>query len=199
MLYIKDVLKKIVSDDVLEARWLKTVSILEYIGSRKISKTVAQKYPILEILEHLSDETRHAYAFAKLSEKMSEGKAVTPLCVEEGLHYFQTLDQNLSDYVKNLLGHEDMYASYLFVTCAIERRAMSLYPYYQSITSHGFVRDELRQVIVEESNHRKPIEDKVSQILKKHHRDDFSECQAIEEKLFTDFSDKIQSYLLENA
>lgn len=196
---MKDVLKKIVSDDQLEARWLKTVSILEYIGSRKISKTVAQKYPALEILEHLNDETRHAYAFAKLSEKMGEGKAVLPLCMEEGLHYFQTLDKMLSDYVKNILGREDVYANYLFVTCAIERRAMSLYPYYQSITQHGFVRDELRQVIVEESNHRKPIEDKVSHLLKQHQREDFSECQAIEEKLFNEFSGKIQSYLLENA
>ncbi len=196
---MKEVLKKIVADDLLETRWLKTVSILEYIGSRKISKTVARKYPTLEILEHLNDETRHAYAFAKLAEKTAGGREVTPLCLEDGMRYFQTLDKSLSDYVADLMGHEDTYASYLFVTCAIERRAMSLYPYYQSITPHDFVRDELRQVIIEESNHRKPIEDKVSQILREYQREDFSECQAIEEKLFTDFSHKIQSYLLENA
>lgn len=195
---MREVLKKIVSDVSLEARWLKTVSLLEYIGSRKISKTVGQKYPSLDILEHLNDETRHAYAFAKLSNSLAQNQEISSLCAEEGLHYFQTLDKSLSGWVTLLLGREDMYANYLFVTCAIERRAMSLYPYYQSITPHLFVRDELRQVILEENTHRKPIEEKISQILRKYGREDFSECQAIEEKLFTEFSDKIQSYLSRN-
>lgn len=181
---MKEILDKIVTNPALEARWLNTLSLLEYIGARKIGKTFANVHPGVEILGHHADETRHAFAFKRLSAILADGQDPGYLCSEEAFQYFQSLDKALSEWITQLTGQSDSYQNYLLVTSIIERRAMKLYPYYRKITRNGFVRDELKQIIDEEASHRRVIEEQCLKILNRNDVPDFEPCEAIEENLF---------------
>src|SRR5579885_2493331 len=184
---MKECLDKIVVNPALEARWLNTLSLLEYIGSRKISKTFAKVHPPIEILEHLADESRHAYAFKRLSTIVADGKDLGYLCGDAAVTYFQTLDKKISDWISKLTRLTDSFQNYLIVTAVVERRAMKIYPYYRKISRNGFVRDELRLVMEDESSHRRIIEDQCLKILNPNDVPDFQECDAVEEEIFKVF------------
>lgn len=192
---MKKILQKIVEDRELEARWLNTLSLLEYIGSSKISKTVCLAHPSLEILEHFSDEARHAHAFKRLSHELSKRKCHDYLCADEAISYFQMLDHTISEWLTNLTGHDDFYQNYLFVTDMIERRAMKVYPLYKSVTQSEVVREELQDIILEETRHMHDIEKKALKILKKKGLRDFSSLFEIEEHFYQVFEASLRKKL----
>ncbi len=187
---MKDFLKEITRTPEQEARWLNTLSLLEFIGAQKISKTVCQSHPSVEVLEHQADESRHAFIFKKLSLSLS--KAPDYLCHDAAVTYFQILDQKLSQWITQTTGNQNTYQNYLIVTCLIERRAMKLYPLYRSVTSHDWIRDELQKIILEEANHREIIEAKVKEILFHHHPNNLAACEEIEDSLFREFASSLQ-------
>lgn len=188
---MKEILSQITQDKNLEARWLNTISLLESIGARKITKTVCQNHPSQEILEHLADEARHAFAFKKLSNEMEGAETKGYLCIEQAVNYFQSLDQQASSWIASHLG-EDTYLNYLFVTWLIERRAMKLYPLYKTLTSSTQVAEELKKIVIEESAHMHPIESKAKSMLSD---DKAKELCAIEERLFESFESELRAYL----
>lgn len=192
---MKDLLERIVAKPHFEARWLNTLSLLEYIGARKIGKTFAKMHPSLEVLEHHADETRHAYAFKRLSAVISGGEDLGYLCPEEAIAYFQTLDKTLSDWVTKLTMKIDTRQNYLLVTSVIERRALKLYPLYRKVTRNGFIRDELKRVIEEEAGHRRTIEEECLKLLNTNDVPDFEECDKIEEMLFVKFEKAVEKAL----
>src|SRR3569832_825843 len=57
------------------ARFLNMLSLLEHIGSRKIMTCRAMRAPGLELLKHLTEESRHAFFF----KRAAEGAAGRPL------------------------------------------------------------------------------------------------------------------------
>ena len=191
---MKRLLKKITSDPDCEARWLNTISLLEHIGARKISKTVAQTHPTLSILEHYADETRHAYAFKRLSLQLAEKGTNAYLCRNEAIDYFQGLDRQTDAWIQEHIGSEDHYANYLLTTSLIERRAMQLYPLYRDTTQHDEVRAELDKIIQEEANHRKAIDSKLRLVLNEYGYD-LSELWPLEQKLFNRFALILESRL----
>lgn len=181
---IKEVLAEICSDAEVEARWLNTLSLLEYIGARKIGKTVASSHPQrAEVLDHWADETRHAYAFKRLSEKVSPDGSEY-LCEEESKRFFATLDERASEWMESVSGTESEFEKYLLVTTLIERRAMMIYPLYRSATPHDFVAEELQQIVVEEQDHRVAIEENALELLAGYGIDGLDEPDAIEAELF---------------
>ena len=188
---MKEVLQKIVQDPQIEAQWLNTLSLLEFIGARKIGKTVAQKHPSLEVLRHHADETRHAFVFKNLSHHLSGRDDLGYLSSEAAVHYFQSLDRFVSEWVTQQIARfssskEDPYQNYLFVTCLIERRAMKLYPLYKSLTPHEKIREALHEVILEEAGHRDTIEQEVAKSLLTFNTD-LRDCVEKEEALFREF------------
>ncbi|WP_241758839.1 hypothetical protein [Pyxidicoccus parkwayensis] len=156
---IQNVLRQIAQSPQVEARWLHTVSLMEFIGARKISRTVADRHPSLEVLNHLADETRHAFAFKRLSVEVAGTEVQGYLCPEGAARYFQALDHDLAAWATSYTGAPDMYLHYLLTTTAIERRAMVLYPLYKAASRHAGVREELGRVVTEEQSHRRSIED----------------------------------------
>jgi len=189
---MKEILTHICRDKKLEARWLNTLSLLESIGARKITKTVCQKHPSQEILEHLADEARHSYVFKKLSNEIEGAETQGYLCGEAAINYFQSLDTQASQWIASHLG-EDTYINYLFVTWLIERRAMRLYPLYRTLTSYAPLADELQKIVVEESTHMHPIEDKAKSMLSE---DKAQELFAIEDRLFAEFEKSLLACFL---
>lgn len=180
---IQQVLKRLAADTEREARWLNTVSLLEFIGARKISRTVADRHPTLEVLQHLADETRHALAFKKLACEVAGKEVEGYLCPQAAGTYFQTLDRALAAWAAKATGAEDTYLSYLLTTTLIEQRAMQIYPLYKAATRNPVVREELGRVVVEEQSHRRSIEDLCVETLGARGLD-LAEPKAIEAGLF---------------
>lgn len=181
---LRRVLEIISADRETEARWLNTVSLLEFVGARKISRTVADRHPSLEVLEHWADETRHALAFKRLAYEVGGPHASEYLCPREAGTYFEGLDHALCAWAADVVGRRDERLSYLLTTTMVERRAMQLYPLYRASSRQPAVREELRRVIGEEQAHRVGIE---KQCLESLNGRDLAEPARIEEKLFDVF------------
>ncbi|PTL78041.1 hypothetical protein [Vitiosangium sp. GDMCC 1.1324] len=184
---IQTVLKRITAEPPLEARWLNTLSLLEFVGARKISRTVADRHPTLEVLAHLADETRHAMAFKRLACEVAGGEVSEYLCPQEAATYFQTLDRELAAWATQALGHEDVKLNYLLTTTIVEQRAMLMYPLYKAATHQASVRTELGKVVTEEQSHRLDIEETCKLRLAQAGVSDLSAPRAIEERLFGAF------------
>ena len=155
---LKDVLIRIAERPEREARWLNTVSLLEFTGARKISRTVADRHPTLEVLQHLADETRHALAFKRLATEVAGSEVTDYLSLDAAATYFQTLDRALASWATQTLGREDVRLNYLLTTTLIEQRAMQVYPLYKAATRHSAVKEELGKIVAEEQSHRRSIE-----------------------------------------
>ncbi len=184
---IHAVLKQISEVPALEGRWLNTLSLLEFIGARKISRTVADRHPSAEVLGHLADETRHALAFKRLASEVLGGEPTEYLCGAEAVGWFQTLDRELAAWARGVLGREEVRLQYLLTTTLVEQRAMVLYPLYKASTSRPSVREELGRVVTEEQSHRRAIEDACRHLLAQASVKDFAEPRALEERLFGAF------------
>lgn len=188
---IQAVLRQLAQSPELEARWLHTLSLMEFIGARKISRTVADRHPSLEVLEHLSDETRHAFAFKRLSAEVAGGEITTFLCPEAAGRYFQALDHELATWATAHTGKSDVYLHYLLTTTTIERRAMVLYPLYKAASRNASVREELGRVVTEEQGHRRTIEDACVERLSAVGAS-LDEALALEERLFGAFISELE-------
>jgi hypothetical protein len=184
---IQAVLKLIAAEPTLEARWLNTLSLLEFIGARKISRTVADRHPSLEVLGHLADETRHALAFKRLACEVAGAEVSEYLCPQEAATWFQTLDRELAAWTTQAVGREDVRLNYLLTTTLVEQRAMLLYPLYKAATRHATVRAELGKVVTEEQSHRRDIEETCLRLLAEAGAPELSTLRAIEERLFDRF------------
>lgn len=190
---MKEILEKITRKKETEARFLNTLSLLEFVGSRKISRTVGQKHPTRAILAHYADEVRHALAFKALSEELG-ARENDYLCGDEALAYFKSLDTALSNWLKEKSGSDDTYANYLLVTHVIEKRAMKIYPLYKSLTTHAAVSRELQAIIVEEASHLGEMDEKCGAMLAKCGAP-FEEAVAIEDRLYQKFETSLEEAL----
>jgi hypothetical protein len=192
---MKSALRRICDSEVLEARWLHTLSALEFIGARKISRTVARHHPSRRILEHLADETRHAMAFKDLAAAAFGHEPSSYLCIESAGEYFAKLDNELSAWFSAIRGKEDTSLNYLLVTTLIERRAMKLYPLYRSITTRDDVRDELSVIIREEQAHRLAIEEECLSVLSEYDIPNLSVPEAVESAFFSGFWSALEEHI----
>lgn len=141
----------------LHARFLNTISLLEYMGARKILKSQKEEKISSQILAHAAEEIRHAQSFKKLALKMSEGKLTSYseehlLCGQEAREYFQSLDQAV--YAE--FG-DDSYTNYLYTTLLIEERANQVYPVYEPVLARAGYPGVLKAIVREEDSHLKEI------------------------------------------
>src|SRR5215831_20723061 len=121
-----ELLARIVASPDAELEWIDLLSQLEYVGCRKIVKSVGFESVSLEILRHVSEEASHAFLLKAVVEEgglrdrsWREGRFA-----EAGWRYFQSLDQRVSAFS----GSEGL--RYPGVSWAIERRVLAVYPEY---------------------------------------------------------------------
>ncbi len=96
---IVPILARLTGDAGRHARFLNTLSLLEYIGVRKILKSQPAEGLSAEMLEHILEEARHAYVLKRLAlrvggESVATYAAPALLCGEEARRYIQTLDRS---------------------------------------------------------------------------------------------------------
>jgi hypothetical protein len=152
---------KIVADNILHAKWLNTLSLMENTGARKIS---AGEHPLnvtLIVLKHAAEEARHAFYLKKQISKVAATGFETYgfpslLAPLPSYQYLHALDIATSRYLKNKLGLAGdalRYGAYLLVTYAIEVRADELYPIYQEVLETSGSKVNVKSIIMEEAGH----------------------------------------------
>jgi hypothetical protein len=142
-------LDRIAGDPALEMEWVELLSQLEYVGCRKIVKSVGFERVSLEVLRHVAEEASHALLLKSVAERggragrsWREGR----FC-EAGWRYFQGLDRGISAL------SEDASLHYPGVAWAVERRVLEVYPEYAARTRNEDVRKALRRILVQEERH----------------------------------------------
>jgi hypothetical protein len=167
---LDSILNKIVTDNVLHAKWLNTLSYMENAGAKKISASEHKEDVNLIILKHAAEEHRHAYYLKKQIAKVDETICKTYknselLSPNHTKYYLHALDIAVCRYLKaefNLSGYELKFAAYLFVTYAIEVRADELYPVYQAILDDSKSKVNVKSIILEEEGH---LEEMINQLV----------------------------------
>jgi hypothetical protein len=153
-----DFLRDIAKHPQIHAKFLNTLSFMEYMGSRKILKSQRAESITFELLSHTAEEIRHAQTFKKIALKISDGKvssysAEHLFCGVEAATYFQTLDQTAAQR----LGTPDSWANYLLTTLLIEERANQIYPFYEEILAAAGYPGYLKLIVREENSHLQDI------------------------------------------
>src|SRR3978361_1640822 len=105
---LNHILPLIISSDILHAKWLNTLSLLENTGARKISASENPLTVTTIILKHAAEEHRHAYYLKKQIDKLTPGACPTYapaylLVPTQSKHYLHKLDTEVSRYLKNEL------------------------------------------------------------------------------------------------
>src|SRR5882672_591608 len=172
-----DLLDALTSSPNAELEWIDLLSPLEYVGCRKIVKSIGFEPVSLEVLRHVSEEASHAYLLKAVVEEggiigrsWREGRFA-----EAGWGYFQNLDRRISA----LPGADGL--RYPAVSWAIERRVLVVYPAYLKVTRNESLKKALRRILAQEERHgaqfaEVPFPDGMA-----------SEIARIEEALWPDF------------
>jgi len=158
---IEELIRTIVSDDHIHARFLNTLSLQENIGARKISANELPETSTYMVLKHAAEEHRHAFYLKKQIGKLGAERCPTYepdylLAPYSSKYYLNKLDMSCSRYLMehlNLKGAKLKFAAYLLVTYAIEVRADLIYPVYQEILSSMGSKVSVRSIILEEQGH----------------------------------------------
>ncbi|MBI3854053.1 MAG: ferritin-like domain-containing protein [Planctomycetes bacterium] len=146
---IVELLGKVVTSTDLELEWIDLLSQLEYVGCRKIVKSVGFEAVSLEILRHVSEEASHAFLLKSVVEEggLRDRSWRDGRFAAAGWRYFQELDQRVSA----LPGSEGL--RYPAVSWAIERRVLVVYPAYLRLTRNESLRKALRRILAQEERH----------------------------------------------
>lgn len=166
---IHNVMRHIIQQDELHAKWLNTLSFMENAGARKISLCEHPTEVGIIQLKHAAEEHRHAYYLKKQIGKLGTSVCtsyddkylIAPIYTKQYLHQ---LDIKSCRYLKetfNLSGNALKYAAYLFVTYAIEVRADELYPIYQHALDLMKSKVIVKSIILEEEGH---LEEMITQL-----------------------------------
>lgn len=164
---MRSFLNKVVLKNKTHAYWLNTLSFLEHIGSRKIVKSQNSHSLSFTLLEHIAEESRHAYFFKKLAQKLVEEKTCPNfeekfmLNGKEGEKYFQQLDRSVETNLKSSDSERSkviLFLNYLYTTWLVERRALWLYEIYSDILKEKKFSFHLKPVLVDEDKHLETVE-----------------------------------------
>ena len=149
----------------LHARFLNTIAMLEYIGARKIMKSQRSDMFDMEMLSHVSEETRHAWLVKRMAIKIDAEAAATwseehTLCRREAERYIQTLDRaaedelkSCGDFVSFQQKGSDAHVNYLYTSLLIEERADVFYGTYVKVLEEYGMAGTLKSIIKDESKH----------------------------------------------
>jgi len=176
--------------------WLRALSYLEYIGYRKMVKAVPYAKVSTGVYHHLTDEIQHSFMLREIADKqfgiaLPMEQVASLVGIAEG--YFQGLDSQVNDWIREGLGREDPYASYVWVSYTIEKRAMKVYPQYLSKLSNQPLKLVIQKIIKDEADHLSYLEGVIGQFPEEISLKNAPVLQ-IEEKCFGGFLNEMDHY-----
>lgn len=143
-----DFLDEVVNEPALERNWVEMLSQLEFVGCRKMLRSLAWDDVDLKILKHIQEEAQHSYLLKQsLGCEALDSWTQNPLG-SAGWDYFSGLDESLS----RLSSEEGPYA---LTSWAIEQRALAVYPAYLARTRNANVRRAVKTILAQEEHHAK--------------------------------------------
>ena len=164
---LKSFLEAIIQNKRLHTRWLNTLAFMEHIGSRKIIKSQNSFTLDHTLLQHISEEARHAFFFKNLAHKLSP--ADCPNFTEDYLikgsaseDYFQAIDHKAEEALTNSSSKNTL--NYLYTTWMVEERAVMLYKIYNQILKSHKIPFNLNFVLQEEDHHLKTVVQHIKKI-----------------------------------
>jgi hypothetical protein len=133
-------LDRIIARPVWHARFVNTLSRLEYVGVRKILKSRRSEHLDQDGLQHILDEAVHALRLKKAAAALATagGGAVETFAAEDtlagdaGETYLQALDRRVEEALADLAPEARAEVNYLLTSAAIEVRAQVFYPIYEA-------------------------------------------------------------------
>jgi hypothetical protein len=186
---ISHLLLKITGQKDLHARWLNTLSFLEYVGFRKIVKSQHSMQIDSQILKHALEEGRHALILKKMAFQIGgthykNYSEQTLLCGQQAESYFQSLDRACASHFEMHPPDHSERLVYLYVTLLIELRALSVYDEYQSILKAHNIPLSLNGLLAEEQGHLSAVERELGEI-DAGFPENLDKLRAVEENLFS--------------
>jgi hypothetical protein len=165
-------LKKIMNKPLIHARWLNSLSYLEYRGFRKIVRSRSTEEMTFDVLMHAAEEVRHSVFFKKQAiriggdsfEKFNEE---TLLCSKALKSYFFEIDTKSTFAITGVDTDLLSNAAYSLVTWLVEKRAMSIYEVYEELLEKSSASFSLSGILKEESLHLKEVGESAEQFLVK--------------------------------
>lgn len=156
----------------LHARFVNTLSRMEYIGVRKMLKSRRAERMDLDGLQHILDEGVHALRLKRAATALAAtaGVDVTTfseahtLAGEAGEAYFQALDRWAETVVADLAEDVRVEANYLLTSAAIEVRAQVFYPLYDRCLAEGRAGFSVAAIAKDEDRHLAEMKDGLSRV-----------------------------------
>lgn len=191
---VASVLERISSSRSLLGKFLNTLSMLEYVGTRKILKSQRADSITKTILTHIVEESRHALLLKQLAAETSPDPIPTyeeryVLAGKDAVAYFQGLDRAIEENIASpLLAVVDRaeVLNYLYTTYLIELRAESFYPMMGKIACGGDNKGVFDRILREEEGHMSSVLEYAKRIDPSH-AERLPPLIAIEGRLFGDF------------
>jgi len=141
------------TNPTMHARFLNMLSLMEHIGSRKIMTCRAMRAPGLELLKHLTEESRHAFFFKRAAEAVAETaldySPANTMAPGPAKFYMGRLDAEIT----GVLGDAAPELPYLYMSLIVELRATWLYRIYQDALAQAHSTLSLKGILAEEQMH----------------------------------------------
>jgi len=161
---------------------------LEYVGSRKIAKTLPARHANSKHLEHMMEEARHATLLSKEAEKIlardpSESMDETLESKRHAESYLQAVDRGIEGILRDSTGGYQPFPCYLLTSLIIEERAMKFYPTYVRLLGENPIKETIQMILKDEVGHleemRQFCQEKIS-------FQDIERARQLEEKAFAE-------------
>lgn len=143
----KRLLTSILSDRLWETEWIDLLSQLEYVGCRKIIKSVDFRDVGSEVLQHIAEEAQHALLLKRIVDQRRGRRSwIEGRFQAAGWEYFQTLDHQASAEPSSL-------APYQVTSWIVEQRVLALYPFLEQHTQDATFKRALNSILAQERRH----------------------------------------------
>jgi len=154
-------LADIVAAPAVHARFVNTLSRLEYVGVRKMLKSRRSERIDLDGLQHVLDEGVHALRLKKAATALGAAAGVDvttfapahTLAGDAAEDYFQALDHRAEAAVADLPATVRAETNYLLTSAAIEVRAQVFYPLYDRRLAEGKAGFSVAAITKDEDRH----------------------------------------------
>jgi len=159
---LENLFQQIAAEPSRHARFLNTISMLEYIGARKIMKSQRAEEFDMELLTHVSEETKHAWLVKRLAQQIHKESVETYahehlLCGKQAEAYIQDLDDAAEKALENATdpsnGSSLGWLNYLYTSLLIEERADVFYAAYLGVLEEMGMPSVLKAIIKDETKH----------------------------------------------
>jgi hypothetical protein len=194
-------LDHIVADASVHARFVNTLSRLEYVGVRKILKSRRSEGIGLDGLQHILDEAVHALRLKKAAVALAGPAAgvVTfadgdTLAGDAGEGYLQALDRRAEEALLDLPATERAEANYRLTSAAVEVRAQVFYPIYDQCLRAGGAGFSVAAIMEDEDRHLDEMADGLERTLPDWRRR-LEAVLAAEEALYARFLAAVEAAL----